>query len=172
MVIWFIGLTLIALFALFCRHRIVSSSMSPQKGSFNLPSDIALHAQPLLNERALSLYNLMRLAVQDHYLVFAQVPLWSIIDVRGERKARSRILRRIALKRLDFVLVHPGSRVVQHVVQVEEDASIEESERDRQEAIRSFVEAAGISYRSLHPQVVYTVPQIAALLGVGEEEQV
>lgn len=172
MVAWFVGLALIALIAVFWRRRVVSSAMSSQKGSLSLPPDIVLRAQPLLDERALSLYNLMRLAVQDHYLVFAQVPLWSIIDVKGEKQTRSQVLRRIALKRLDFVLVHPGSRVVQQVVQLEAGASAEESERDRQEAIRSFVEAAGIAYRSLRPQVVYTVSQLATLLGVGEEDQI
>lgn len=166
----FIGLGAAVLAILLWRRRLALSQAPLQKKQFVLPADVILRAQPLLTDRALSLYNLIRLAVQDHYLVFAQVPLWAILDVQGEGKARSRVLRQIALKRVDFVLVHPGSRIVQQVVQVEEDLLPEMGENDRRETIQSVVQAAGITYCSLAPQTVYTVNQLGDLLGVGNDE--
>lgn len=166
----FIWLGAVVLAILLWRRRFVLLQTPLQKNHFVLPEDVILRAQPLLTDRALSLYNLIRLAVQDHYLVFAQVPLWAIVDVQGEGKARSRLLRQIALKRVDFVLVHPGSRIVQQVVQVEEDPLPEMGKNDRRETIQSVVQAAGMTYRSLAPQMVYTVNQLADLLGVGDDE--
>lgn len=166
----FIALGMAVLAILLWRRLLVPSRVPLQRKQFVLPADIILRAQPLLTDRALSLYNLMRLAVQDHYLVFAQVPLWAIVDVQGERRARSRVLKHIALKRLDFVLVHPGSKIVQQVVQLEEDPLTEADEDDRRETIQSVVQAAGITYRSLAHQTVYTVNQLTSLLGVGDDE--
>ncbi len=165
-----IGLGVAVLVFLMWRRRLVPSAARLQKEQFVLPADVILRAQPLLTDRALSLYNLIRLAVQEHYLVFAQVPLWSIVDVQGEGKARSQVLRQIALKRLDFVLVHPGSKIVQQVVQLEEELSAAAGKHNRRETIQSVVEAAGITYRSLHPQTAYTVIQLATLLGVQDNE--
>src|SRR5262245_22776238 len=87
-----------------------SASAKVSTGIFVLPPHVNLQSQPLLTETELFLYNLMRMAVQDQYLVFTQVPLWSVVRVETEGPARSEVLQRIALKRLDFVLVHSGSR--------------------------------------------------------------
>ena len=95
-----------------------------QRGSrsepFVLPLGVVLRPQPLLGERELLVYNLIRLAVEDRYLVFAQVPLWCFLAVEAEGRSRTEVLRHLALKRADVVLVHPGSRIVEQVVQLEE----------------------------------------------------
>ena len=91
-----------------------------QKETFVLPPGVTLRPQPLLTDAELLLYNLIRLAVEDHYFVFARVPLWSVVSVEAEGKARSQVLRQIALKQLDFVLVHPGTKAAEQVVLLEE----------------------------------------------------
>src|SRR5688500_4066564 len=74
-----------------------------------IPAGVSLTAQPLLTNAEASFYNVLRLAVQDEYLVFAQIPLWCLVDVTAStRQARHAFLSQIALKRVDFVLVHPG----------------------------------------------------------------
>jgi Protein of unknown function (DUF2726) len=147
-----------------------SPSVRARTGSFVLPPHVTLHPQPLLTGTELYLYNLMRLAVQDRYLVFTQVPLWSIVRVEAEGPARTEVLQRIALKRLDFVLVHPGSRLVEQVVQLEEEQPSHIHQEDRQELIKMVVEFAGIRFTSLPSRPSYTIPQLATLLGLGESE--
>jgi hypothetical protein len=139
-------------------------------GTFVLPPHVTLQPQPLLTDTELFLYNLMRLAVQDQYLVFTQVPLWSVVRVEAEGPARSELLQRIALKRLDFVLVHPGSRLVEQVVQLEDDQPSYSHQGARQEVIKAVVESAGIRFTTLPPHTSYTIPQLAALLGLGDFE--
>ncbi len=152
--------------------RLFTSShhVKARTGPFSLPPHVTLHPQPLLTDTELLLYNLIRLAVQDQCLVFTQVPLWSIVSVEAEGSARSELLQQIALKRLDFVLVRPGSRVVDQVVQLEEDQLSYSEKGDRQEIIKSVVESAGIRFTTLPSHTSYTIPQLATLLGLGDPE--
>jgi hypothetical protein len=147
-----------------------SPSVKTRTGTFVLPPDVTLRPQALLTDTELFLYNLMRLAVQDQYLVFTQVPLWSIVRVEAEGPARSEVLQQIALKRLDFVLVHPGSRQVEQVVQLEDDQPSQLHQGSRQEIIKAVVESAGIRFTTLPPNTSYTIPQLMSLLGLADPE--
>ena len=130
-----------------------------------LPPGVTLTSAPLLTETDVTFYNLIRLAVQDHYLVFAQVPLWSFVSVEAMGKARSQLLSHMALKRVDFVLVHPGSRQVEQVVQIEA-ASPRPHQAERQRVIESVLDAAGIKLVKVRTHKSYTVPALAAMLGL------
>ena len=51
---------------------------------------VSLHAQPLLTKDEAAFYNLLKLTVQDYYLVLAQVPVWCLVDVQSkDPKARA-----------------------------------------------------------------------------------
>lgn len=134
-----------------------------------LPAGVRVTATPLLSERDLSLYNVICLAVQDHFLVLAQVPLWAFTSVEAAGQVRTRLLNRVALKRVDFVLVHPGSRQVTQVLQVVESASSPQ-QVERQRVIESVVRAAGIALVTLHSDHSYSAPEMAALLGLAPED--
>jgi hypothetical protein len=140
-----------------------------QPSPFVLPLGVAITASPLLNEADVYLYNLMRMAVQDDYLIFAQVPLWSFVSVEAMGKARSQVLNHMALKRVDFALVHPGSRQVKQVVQIE-DASPRPHQAERQRVIESVLDAAGIKLVKVRSTKAYTIPDLAALLDLEAEE--
>lgn len=165
-----IGLVLALMAFLIWRLRGSSTSGPVRKGTFILPPGVTLRPQPLLTDTDLLLYNLIRLAAQDHFLVFARVPLWSILSVEAEGKARMQVLRQIALKQLDFVLVHPGSKIVEQVVLLEEGVPPQPEEVARRREIQAVLQAAGIALTTLKPRTSYTVPQLAQLLGLGEDE--
>jgi len=137
---------------------------------FVLPSGVTLRPQPLLTDTDLLLYNLIRLAVEDHYLVFARVPLWAVVSVEAEGKIRSQVLRQIALKQLDFVLVHPGTKSAEQVVLLEDDCHPQPHEVIRRGEIQSVLQAAGITVITLKPHTSYTVAQLAQLFGVSDDE--
>jgi len=137
-----------------------------------LPLGVVLRPQPLLGERELLLYNLIRLAVEDHYLVFARVPLLSFLAVEAEGASRLEVLRHLALKRADVVLVHPGSRVVEQAVQFQDGGSGSEpptAEASNRE-VRRILHAAGIRVTTLNIQPAYTVQELERLLGVIDPE--
>src|SRR5689334_16384724 len=116
----FIGLVIAFLAFMIWRLSVSSTSGPVRKEIYVLPPGVTLRPQPLLTDTDLLLYNLIRLAVQDHYLVFARVPLWSVVSIEAEGKTRLQVLRQIALKQLDIVLVHPGTKAAEQVVLIEE----------------------------------------------------
>jgi hypothetical protein len=165
-----IGVAVVVAFLAVLVWRLRVSSTSVRKEPSLLLSGVTLRPQPLLTDTDLLLYNLIRLAVEDHYLVFARVPLWSVVSVEAEGKVRSQVLRHIALKQLDFILVHPGTKATEQVVLLEDGAHLESYEIIRKREIQSVLEAAGITLTTLNSRTSYTVPQLAQLLGVGDNE--
>lgn len=136
-----------------------------------IPADVSLQTQPLLTEAEGSLYNLLRLAVQDHYLVFAQVPLWRLFDIKAaSREGRLTFLRSIALKRVDFVLVHPGTLTAAKVVELNDPSAPPGPSLARQRLLDAALQAAGIDCVRLQPPFPSTVPALATLLGLGADE--
>jgi len=166
----FIGIAIAFLAFLIWRLKVSSTTVPVKKDTFVLPPHVTLRPQPLLSDAELLLYNLIRLAVEDHYLVFARVSLWSVVSVEAEGKARSQVLRQIALKQLDFVLVHPGTKAAEQVVLLEEDFLPQPHELTRRRDVQSVLQAAGITLTTLKPHTSYTVPQLAQLLGVEDGE--
>jgi len=140
-----------------------------QASPFAVPHDAIISSVRLLAHEEVALYSLLQMAVQERYLVFSQVPLWSFIEVEAGEKMRADILRRIALKRVDFVLVHPGSCLVEQVVQIERESS-QPHEAERQHVTESVLDAAGIKLTKLQPKESHSLPDLAARLGVVEEE--
>lgn len=136
-----------------------------------IPAEVSLQAQPLLTEVESSFYNLLRLAVQEHYLVFAQVPLWCLFDVKGtSREARAAFMRSIALKRVDFVLVHPGTLTAAKVVELDDTSQPSGPRQARQQLIDTALHAAGIECVRLQAPLPSTVPALASLLGIESDE--
>ena len=166
----FIGLAIALLVFLVWRLRVSSLPAPVKKEPFVLPPGVTLRPQPLLTDTDLLLYNLIRLAVEDHYFVFARVPLWSVVSVEAEGKVRSQVLRQIAMKQLDFVLVHPGTKAAEQVVLLEEGFPSQPHEVIRRQEIQSVLQAAGITLTTLKPHTSYTVTQLAQLFGVGDDE--
>jgi len=136
---------------------------------FAIPPGVTIGSTRLLEEEEVALYSLLQMAVQERYLVFSQVPLWSFVEVEAEAKVRSDLLREIALKRVDFALVHPGSCRVEWVVQIERESSHPHHD-ERQHVIESVLDAAGIKLTTLQPKKSHTLPDLTARLGITAEE--
>lgn len=143
----------------FWRRRVAGES----SGSF--PSGMTFAAKPLLTDHEVQLYNLLRLAVEDRYLLFTQIPLWSVLDLRlplGTPPAET--LRELALKRATFVLVHPGSRLVEKVVQVERPVPEDAQNGVHDSMFDAALRAAGVQLVRLSPLHAYTVPGLVTVL--------
>lgn len=136
-----------------------------------LPPGLTLAQQSLLSEAEAAFYNLLRLAVQDQFLVFAQVPVWRLVNIRTQdRQARSAFLNQVAFKRVDFALVHPGSRAVAKVVELRDAAPPSPQRQARDRLLEAVCGEAGIELIRLDGQAAYTVPALAACLGLAPEE--
>lgn len=159
-----IGLLLILLIAW---PRLVSRVKERETQEPLVPDEVSLRAQPLLTKSEASFYNVLRLAVQDRYLVFAQVPVWCLVEVKSDdRKARAAFLNTIALKRVDFVLVHPGTLAAAKVVELLDPSQASGPREARDQLIDAVCKAAGIKIVRPKARMAYTVTALATLVGV------
>lgn len=141
------------------------------EGTPPVPPGLTLAPHPLLSETEAAFYNLLRLAVQDRFLVFAQVPVWRLVEIRAQdRRIRAAFLNQVALKRVDFALVHPGSRTVAKVVQLQEASPLSPQRAARDRLLDAVCGGAGIELIRLDGWAAYTVPALAAQLGIDPEE--
>ena len=140
-------------------------SVTAEPAEASIPADISLSPQPLMTRAEASVYNLLRLAAQDHYLVFSQVPIWCVVEVTSaDPKARHAFLQQIALKRLDFALVHPGTLMVAKVVELEESAEPARQRQARNRLVDEILTSAGIEIVRLAPHSSSSMPEIASIL--------
>ncbi|MCW5797710.1 MAG: hypothetical protein LZF60_160174 [Nitrospira sp.] len=136
-----------------------------------LPSGMTFAPKPLLTDEEVQLYNLLRLAVEDRYLLFTQIPLWSVLDLRvSSGTPPAETLRELALTRATFVLVHPGSRLVEKVVQVERPAPEAEAEGIPDSLFDGALRAAGVQLVRLSPFHAYTVPGLVTVLDLADPD--
>ena len=127
---------------------------------FAIPSGVTIEPIRLLEEEEIALYSLLQMAVQERYLVFSQVPLWSFVEVDAEATVRSALLREIALKRVDFVLVHPGSCRVECGA-IERQSSHLIMTNDSASSNRCSTQP-GIKLTTLQPKKSHTLPDLTA----------
>ncbi|HEY7130066.1 MAG TPA: DUF2726 domain-containing protein [Nitrospira sp.] len=168
---WIVGLMVAVPALLLWRTVFHRSRRTLGSAPFVVPVGAILRPQPFLGERQLLLYNLIRLAAEDRYLVFAQVPLWSFLAVEAQGESRVELLRHLALKRADVILVHPGSRVVEQVVQFEApEPTSDPSDASPGREVQRLVQAAGIRVTTLDVQPSYTVQELERLLGMSDHE--
>ncbi len=134
-----------------------------------LPSDAQVLLKPVLNDAEAKFYNLLRLALQDRYLIFAHIPLWCLLDIQAsESEIRLPLLSQLALKRATFVLLHAGTRQAEKVVELHEgfDAGSRRERNDR--LLETVLTAAGVQLVRINAKEAYTAPMLAALLDVAE----
>jgi hypothetical protein len=130
---------------------------------------VSLRAQPLLSKDEAAFYNLLKLTVQDRYLVFAQVPVWCLVDVQSkDPKARASFLNRIALRRVDFALVHPGTLATFKIIELDDPAIPSAQKEGRNRLIDGVFKEAGIALVRLQNPGSYTATKLAAALGLEE----
>ena len=134
-------------------------------------SGVTFAPKPLLTDHEVQLYNLLRLAVEDRYLLFTQIPLWSVLDLRvPSGMPPVETLRELALTRATFVLVHPGSRLVEKVVQVEPPVSQVEGDGTPDSLFDGALRAAGVQLVRLSPLHAYTVPGLVTVLDLADPD--
>jgi hypothetical protein len=151
---------------------ILLTKLSARKGDrqTSIPPGLELSAQPFMTKAEAAFYNVLRLTVQDEYLLFAQVPLWCLVNVTSAHaQIRLAFLGQIALKRVDFVLVHPGTLTVVKVIEMEEDPPSAQRQ-SRNQLVAETLKAAGIELLRLPLNRHYTIAELASALDIEPAE--
>lgn len=147
-------------------------SGTPSSGSALLPRGLSLKPEPVLTRKEAALYNVLQLVVQDQYLVFPKLPLLRLVQSqRLQGDARVTFVRKVGLKRADFALVHPGELTVAKIVEVDRGDRPIAERTARHTLIDTICKSAGIEVILVKEQASYSVPDLAARLGLGSSDE-
>ena len=146
----------------------------PKEGVVGMTSnsrESEVTARSLMTPDEATLFNLIRLAAQDYFLVLVKLPVLQVVSVADtDEEARKALMRTIQPVRLDVVLAHPGTLQTVTVVHFEKDEPEGQRPEKRDQVVDTVLKAAGIKVVGLRLNQSYSVEQVVALLGLAEEE--
>ncbi|MDE0145159.1 MAG: DUF2726 domain-containing protein [Nitrospira sp.] len=135
-----------------------------------LGNQVSAMARPLMDGSDVSMFNLLLMAVREHFLLLSKIPLRSLMHLRVEddsiKRALAQTLRNVTV---DFVAVHPGTRLPVKAIFLTkpEDDVMASSSQDR--LVEALLRKAGIDVLRLDPEVLYSVERLTNLLGLEED---
>jgi hypothetical protein len=146
----------------------------PKEAVLELTSDSReseVTARSLMTPEEATLFNLIRLAAQDYFLVLVKLPVLQVVSVADtDEEARKALMRTIQPVRLDVVLAHPGTLQAATVVHLQHDEPEEQRPEKRDQVVDTVLKAAGIKVVGLRLNQSYSVEHVVALLGLAEDE--
>lgn len=123
--------------------------------------------RPLLTSTEAKFFRALQDAVGARYIIFAQFPLWAMIETATEDNRLATILRnRSSLKPVDFVLVDPLTLEPQAVIELD-DRFLEREDRVRNDVLfTSVLKQVGIPLIRIPVSSAYASPKLRQLLGI------
>jgi len=131
---------------------------------------VSAKAKPLMDGPEVSMFNLLLLAVRDHFLLLSKMPLKSLVHLQIEddafRRALAQTLRNVTV---DFVAVHPGSRLPVKVIFIRKPGDDALAVSSQERLVEALFHQAGIEVIRLDQEGRYSVERLTNLLGLEEE---
>ncbi len=163
-----LAITVLSIWFVWSRPSSPSSTTDIPLGS--LSDNVTAVPRPLFLSAEASIFNMVRLAVQDSYLVLAKLPLSSVLTIEEkDREARKAIMKAILPIRLDLALIHPGTFQLEKIIRFKTEPSATLPPQ-KEQLVATILESAGIATITLDLKTSYTVPQLLTLLGLAEED--
>lgn len=153
------------------RHRAASTGFDTAPiTTSTIANRATVTARPFLTKTEAHVFNLVQLVVRDLYLVFAKIPLLTLISITDDDEiTRRTILRTIRSIRADIVLVHPGTLLPIKVIIFSLPGTGIEADTEEHRLVEAVLKAAGIERISLDPSETWTLSALAGVLGIEEE---
>ena len=147
-----------------------TTSRDSPPDELRLPDGLSLRTREMFMKEEAAFYNMLRLAVQEQYLVFAKVPVGRVLLVQADdpedHALATWVLRRISSICADFVLVHPGTLTVAKVIELDGLPQRDRPRPMRAQLARLAMAAAGLDVVHVDVHQPFTIPGLAAMLGL------
>ena len=160
----------IVLFLLVRRRRSQATGARGMGGERPLET-VTARACELMDDSDVVLWNLLSLAVRDHFLVLAKMPLTRLmrLQVRDDFDAEV-VAKAIRTMTVDFALLHPGTRRAVKAIFVNKPGDGSLAWHVRYPWLDMLFRDAEIEVIPLNRAIRYNVEQLTELLGIGDDE--
>ena len=152
------------------RTRRPPSVPAPGAGVHKIGERVAVQARPLMNDSEVSTFNLLLLAVRDHFLLLPKMPLRSIVQLRVDDDASKRVLAQTLRNvTVDFVAIHPGTQLPVKAIFFRKPGDDATASSLQEQVVDVLFHKAGIEVLRLDQEATYDVEQLTRALGLEEE---
>lgn len=131
---------------------------------------VSAKARPLMDGPDVPMFNLLLLAVRDHFLLLSKIPLRNLVQLRVDddslKRALAQALRNVTV---DFVAVHPGSGLPVKAIFVRKPEDDAMAASLQEQLVEAVFHQAGIEVILLDQEARYSVERLTNLLGLEEE---
>lgn len=131
---------------------------------------VSAKARPLMDAPEVSLFNLLLLAVRDHFLLLPKIPLKRLVQLRVDddsvRRLLAQTLRNVTV---DFVAVHPGTRLPLKALFIRKPERDVMASSSQERLVEAVLHHAGIEVIRLDQEAPYSVERLTNLLGLEED---
>jgi len=138
-----------------------------------VPPSVRLTQRPILTDAEAKFYQALQGAVGNHYAIFPQLPLWTLIQAKSNGSQAVRTFNnRINQKRVDFVLVDRISLATWVVIELDDPSHERESRRIRDAFVATVLEQSGLKLVRFRTASTYTPQRIRAQLGLNSPREI
>ncbi len=136
-----------------------------------IPDAITVSGRPLIQASEVAVFNLLHLVSRDCFLVFAKIPLRTLVQVSADDEdARREMVKAIRTLTADFVLVHPGTMLPSKIIMVGSKDHEGAPSNSQHTLMKALCQEAEIDIIQLETQKNYSAREFTELLGLKEDE--
>ena len=136
-----------------------------------MPESLSVSGRPFIPSSEVALFNLLHLVSRDFFLVFAKIPIRTLVKLNvDEREVRREVAKVLRAVTADYVFVHPGTMLPKKIVM------IESAEQDPEQAnlistlIKTICQKAEIDIIWLSTHRNHSVSELSEVLGLNEDD--
>ena len=136
-----------------------------------IPDAVTVSGRPVIQASEIALFNLLHLVSRDIYLVFAKIPLRTLIQVSADDEgARREMVKAIRAVMADYVLVHPGTMLASKIVMMTPKEHEGAQANTLHTLMKVCCQEAEIDIIWLEANRNYAAKELTEILGLQEEE--
>ncbi len=136
-----------------------------------IPDAITVCGRPLIQASEVVLFNLVHLVSRDSFLVFAKIPLRTLVQVSGDDEvARREMVKAIRTLTADFVLVHPGTMLPTKIIMIGAKSNEGGQSSSSPILMKVLCQEAEIDIIQLEANKNYSAMELMEILGLQEED--
>lgn len=166
-------IALLAVITLLAKSLLASFPRAQADQTHGVPQSVRLTQRPILTDTEAKFFQVLQVAVGNHYAIFPQLPLWILVQAKSNGSPAARMFNnRINQKRVDFVLVDRISLTTYLVIELDDPSHKRESRQDRDAFVATVLEQAGLKLVRIHTASTYTPQMIYTQLGLDSPREI
>lgn len=136
-----------------------------------IPEFLSVSQRQFIPSSEVALFNLLHFVSQDFFLVFAKVPIRTLVQISiDDTEARREVAKALRTVMADYVFVHPGTMLPRKIVMVESAEHDLEQSNLVSTLMKVICQEAEIDITWLNAHKNYSVNELSEVLGLNEDE--